>query len=507
MARGNRKVKEDVKEENVTVDTNVEGFYRDDVDKFHDEKEKLLLDVERDDASSDEQSQGSGEEVFGLHLSDDSEEERAGEDGQGKEEPDEDDQVATETFYASADEDEEEDQQPEVSDKAWGQSKKTFYNADDVEGMGGSEEEEEAAELEEKEAMMLQKRLAAGLDQEDFAAMDIALEEEREKTKQELQGQKETVAKDLSKLSSAEKMAIIEKDSPELLGLLSEFQDKLSHIANTLQPVLAWAKQVPNLLTEPGEKYLETKLHLCQCYCLNILFYLLLKSSRVPVLSHPVIQVIVKIRQLMDKLHPMDESLNDQLEEALRRLMGGDAMASGERVLKPQGTRGGKEARSKKRKLAECEARGVGVAKGTTPTSGLRMQKVKPASKRVLTAGDKGEEEDPLDYYYEVKAMKEEKKMEAKAKRVRMADVEESEEQDEVTDGKRAINYQIAKNKGLVPKRKKEQRNPRVKHRKKFEKAKIKHKSQVHPVMPELQRYGGERTGIRSTLSRSVRIK
>lgn len=38
---------------------------------------------------------------------------------------------------------------------------------------------------------------------------------------------------------------------------------------------------------------------------------------------------------------------------------------------------------------------------------------------------------------------------------------------------------QIAKNKGLVPKRKKEQRNPRVKHRKKFEKAKIKHKSQV----------------------------
>ena len=62
-----------------------------------------------------------------------------------------------------------------MSDKAWGQSKKTFYNADDVEGMGGSEEEEEAAELEEKEAMMLQKRLAAGLDQEDFAAMDIAV--------------------------------------------------------------------------------------------------------------------------------------------------------------------------------------------------------------------------------------------------------------------------------------------------------------------------------------------
>lgn len=46
-------------------------------------------------------------------------------------------------------------------------------------------------------------------------------------------------------------------------------------------------------------------------------------------------------------------------------------------------------------------------------------------------------------------------------------------------DGKRAITYQISRNKGLTPKRKKEQRNPRVKHRKKFRKAVIKRKSQV----------------------------
>lgn len=31
-------------------------------------------------------------------------------------------------------------------------------------------------------------------------------------------------------------------------------------------------------------------------------------------------------------------------------------------------------------------------------------------------------------------------------------------------DSKRAITYQISRNKGLMPKRKKEQRNPRVKH-------------------------------------------
>lgn len=38
-------------------------------------------------------------------------------------------------------------------------------------------------------------------------------------------------------------------------------------------------------------------------------------------------------------------------------------------------------------------------------------------------------------------------------------------------DGKRAINYQILKNKGLTPKRKKDDRNSRVKKRKKYEKA------------------------------------
>lgn len=47
-------------------------------------------------------------------------------------------------------------------------------------------------------------------------------------------------------------------------------------------------------------------------------------------------------------------------------------------------------------------------------------------------------------------------------------------------DGKRPITYQIAKNKGLTPHRKKELRNPRVKHRMKYRKAKIRRKGQVN---------------------------
>lgn len=76
------------------------------------------------------------------------------------------------------------------------------------------------------------------------------------------------------------------------------------------------------------------------------------------------------------------------------------------------------------------------------------------------------------------------------------------------SDGKRAINYQILKNKGLTPKRKKDNRNSRVKKRKKYEKAQKKLKS-VRAVYSGGQSgsYEGEKTGIKKNLTRSVKFK
>lgn len=75
-------------------------------------------------------------------------------------------------------------------------------------------------------------------------------------------------------------------------------------------------------------------------------------------------------------------------------------------------------------------------------------------------------------------------------------------------DGKRAINFQILKNKGLTPKRKKDNRNARVKKRKKYEQAKKKLKS-VRAVYSGGQSgaYEGEKTGIKKNLIRSVKFK
>jgi U3 small nucleolar RNA-associated protein 3 len=58
--------------------------------------------------------------------------------------------------------------------QAWGKQKKQFYNTDYVDqdfGGFGGEKEEEAAKLEEEEALRIQKKLADELDEEDFALM------------------------------------------------------------------------------------------------------------------------------------------------------------------------------------------------------------------------------------------------------------------------------------------------------------------------------------------------
>lgn len=120
--------------------------------------------------------------------------------------------------------------------------------------------------------------------------------------------------------------------------------------------------------------------------------------------------------------------------------------------------------------------------------------------------------EDNDDYYDSIKQSKLEKKQSRKhAHEVAVKAAKEgklAELQEELgADGKRAINYQILKNKGLTPHRKKEYRNARVKKRKQYEKAKKKLKS-VRQVYDESNRgpYQGEKTGIKKGLSRSVKL-
>ena len=73
--------------------------------------------------------------------------------------------------------------------------------------------------------------------------------------------------------------------------------------------------------------------------------------------------------------------------------------------------------------------------------------------------------------------------------------------------GKRAATYEIMKNKGLTPHRKKENRNPRVKKRQAYEKAIVRRKGQVREVTAGAAgSYDGELTGIKANIARSRKI-
>ena len=73
--------------------------------------------------------------------------------------------------------------------------------------------------------------------------------------------------------------------------------------------------------------------------------------------------------------------------------------------------------------------------------------------------------------------------------------------------GKRAATYEIMKNKGLTPHRKKENRNPRVKKRLAYEKAIVRRKGQVREVTAGAAgSYDGELTGIKANIARSRKI-
>lgn len=117
--------------------------------------------------------------------------------------------------------------------------------------------------------------------------------------------------------------------------------------------------------------------------------------------------------------------------------------------------------------------------------------------------------------YYDMIAHATKAKKAAKAKRseAHAAATAEGKLVREVTgevdaEGKRAIGYVIEKNKGLAPSRKKEVRNPRVKKRMRYE-AKMKKLSTVRAVYKGGESkagYGGELTGIKTNLVKSVKL-
>jgi len=180
---------------------------------------------------------------------------------------------------------------------------------------------------------------------------------------------------------------------------------------------------------------------------------------------------------------------------------GGDADLPHRERLRDRQARLNAEAEKRGKKLDGYGRGGAGVALGGDIDSGEDE-----VAGKIRDEGDE---------YYDMVAKTSKKKKDDKQKRMDTIKKAQAEgamvrvvegEVDE--DGKRAIGYVIEKNKGLAPKRKKDVRNPRVKKRKKFEEKKKKLASTraVYKGGEERGGYGGEKTGIKAGLVKSIKL-
>uniref|UniRef100_A0A3B4DEN9 Sas10 C-terminal domain-containing protein n=1 Tax=Pygocentrus nattereri TaxID=42514 RepID=A0A3B4DEN9_PYGNA len=441
-------------------------YVEDEVEEFHNKKIAKLL-AHGVQKRSNREDDSDEEEVMPLSLQDSDEEEEE------EEEEEEDEDGDEETDMESDLEGRKDDDLP--NDMAWGRKKKMFYNSDYTAAKGKSLEEIEAEDKEEEEeAKNIQRRLAANLSEEDYdlnLLQEFAVEAEAEKT-EETSGKEQRIEKDLNTMSQKEKLKLLKKESPELLELIHDFKAKLTELRDEIQPLVQMIKDGKI----PAGKFITIVvqfvfLFVCS-YCTNISFYLVLKAKRIPAHNHPVIERLVTYRNLINELGAVDAKLAPQLQQ----LLSGNVQ---ERAA-------------------------------------IKSVNSKQANKATVSemAGVEEEEKSDMDddaalLFY--KGIEERMKLKRKNRELQgdglMMDKEDLEEQELDGDAKRGITYQMAKNKGLTPKRKKIDRNPRVKHREKFRRANIRRKGQVRDVRREETRYSGELSGIRAGVKKSIKLK
>ncbi|NXI52168.1 SAS10 protein, partial [Chloroceryle aenea] len=407
------------------------------------------------------------------------------EDGDG-EEDEEENEIEDEGEDLSMESDlEDHRQDPQLPHElSWGKRKQFYYDTDygnDTQAKGKRRQQEVDAEEEEEEqeAQVIQRRLVQALGEEDFGLDVIQGYVAEQQQTQDSKGQK--IDKDLQALSRKEQLKLLKQESPELLQLIEDFEVKLMELKDELHPLLQMVKS-GTIPAGKGSRYLQTKYHLYLNYCANISFYLLLKSKRMPVHSHPVIERLVAYRNIINDLAVIDQRLSSQVRTLLKCYY--DKREDKLRKEKKFAAFLPLDVKKNKPKRAPALANGRAAAE--------------PSDESDL------DEEAALKYYQ----MMEEK---LKLKRKRTDDQDTLEEaaalEGEDPDKKRGVTYQMIKNKGLTPRRKKIDRNPRVKHREKFRRAKIRRKGQVREVRTELHRYAGERSGIRAGVKKSRKLQ
>lgn len=223
----------------------------------------------------------------------------------------------------------------------------------------------------------------------------------------------------------------------------------MTEVKNTFAPFLKLVENgtCPNC---DAVDFIRTKYHVVLNYCINVSFCLMMKAKGLSVKSHPVIKRLAQYRQLLDQLQSGQGNLLEQVDDIVKAIKEG----------KPLYT----------------------VSDG----SEIKMNKTAArfnSSKKLARQKEEAieEKEELLSHSTDEASMSEEASIDEDVEKYSesMKDEKDNTTLDKNEEIKRAITYEMAKNRGLTPYRKKELRNPRVKHRNKYRKATIRRRGAV----------------------------
>ena len=421
-------------------------------------------------------------------------------------------------------EDEEGGGEGEEEEAGWGSKKKHYYGGNTGEEMEDDVDDSDLEEdrAEEVEASKLQRKQLDDMEEEDFLdtfSLPVSAPKATNQEKEKTEDTAPTMARDLSQLSRKEQLALFKQKAPEFEGVVADFQLKMAEAAR-LARVAALA-DVGQLPEGPQVDFVKSKLQLLLNYCTNIAAYLMFRAQGESLTLHPVTGRLVQYRQLLDSLKPMDEIVMPGVEALLERLDLGDEVSTLVREERRRARRKAEGGKKKKLSLAHKEEDQVVPEKKKK-----RKRKNKDVEEDALEniSGLTQDERMAVELYNVIKKSRKNEDLDESADegddliesldRVEDASGEETigattndgAEYDEEGEEKRAVTYKMAKNKGLMPKRSKLQRNPRLKNRMKFEKATKKRKGAVRPIRDQQSKYSGEAFGVNARVKKGVKL-
>jgi len=118
-------------------------------------------------------------------------------------------------------------------------------------------------------------------------------------------------------LSPQELEELFQQQAPALAKTIQEITRSVQIARDKIVP-LSQRAQEKDISTTEGMDYLEVKYQLLLDYCIYLTYYMLLKTKGQPVADHPVLKELLRTRILIEKIKPLDNKLQYQIEKLLK---------------------------------------------------------------------------------------------------------------------------------------------------------------------------------------------